>query len=237
MRTPSLVAVLAPLTLAGLLAGCPMSSTWTSPRTIPEGTMSHTIGVETIALVDRTEGDVDGDGEITKWFEKQGVDVAPMVFPAYVLRIGLGSRFDIGLKGSTAGSLQADFKFQLIKTPAFDMALDPSIQLSLINTASLPVMFGLNFGEDLSLYLGPRATWILRAQSNLWMENGLAVGGTVGFRISASESLTLYPEVGWLRGLSKDVNGHLVTVGIGFSFGSGQPEYGPGSIEYIEGNP
>lgn len=223
------------LSLFGL-AGCPMTSTWTSPRTTPDGTVSHTIGVETMGIVDKEAQDLNADGDTADAFEDSGTVFAPFVFPAYIFRIGLGDRFDLGLKGSTAGTLQADFKFQIIKTPAFDLALDPSVQLSLINYASLPVLFGINLGESFSIYLGPRATWVfVFTKGETTVASGFAVGGTVGFRISPSRSFSLYPEITWFRSLDADANGSLATVGIGFSFGSGQPDYGPGSIEYVEG--
>jgi len=220
----------------GFLAGCPMTSTWTSPRTTPVGTSSHTIGVETLGILGKDAQDLNADGDTADAFEGEGTVIAPFIFPAYIFRIGLGERFDLGLKGSTGGTLQADFKVQFIKTPAFDLAIDPAIQLSLINYASLPLMFAINTGEAFSFYFGPRASfvWVFTGDDTT-VAGGLAVGGTVGFRIAPSHSFTLYPEVTWFKSLNKDANGSLATIGIGFSFGNGQPDYGPGSIEYVEG--
>lgn len=224
------------LSLSVFSAGCPMTSTWTTARTTPPGTSTHTIGIETLAIVDKEARDLNGDEDTADAFEDEGTVFAPFVFPAYIFRIGLTDRFDLGLKGSTAGTLQADFKWQIVKTPAFDLALDPAVQLSLINYVSLPVVFAINTGESFSIYLGPRATWVfVFTDDETTTAGGFAVGGTVGFRISPSRSFSLYPEITWFRSLDPDANGSLATVGIGFSFGSGQPEYGPGSIEYVEG--
>jgi len=219
---------------SGLLAGCPMSSTWTPPRTIPVGTTSHTIGVETIAFVGRDATDLNEDGDTADAFEDDGTVVAPFVFPAYIFRIGIADRFDIGLKGSTGGAFQADFKLQFVKTPAFDLAIDPAVQLSVINYVSLPVLFGFNAGEGFSFYLGPRATWIFIFADDATVADGFAVGGTIGFRIAPSNRFAIYPEIAWLRSLAEGANGHMATVGLGFSFGAGQPDYGPGSIEYVQ---
>lgn len=227
--------VLALLSLSSL-AGCPMPSMWTTPRTIPQGMSTHTIGVETLAFVGREEADLNEDGDTADAFEDSGVVVAPFVFPAYIFRMGLGDTFDLGLKGSTGGAFIADFKWQLIKTPAFDMALDPSVQVSIINYVALPLMMALNMGEPFSIYFGPRATWVfILGADDSTVAGGIAVGGTLGFRIAAGNHFTIYPEVNWLRSLAADSNGHMATIGLGFSFGTGQPDYGPGSIAYEEG--
>jgi hypothetical protein len=220
------------------LAGCPVSSTWTTPRTIPEGTNLHTIGVDSFALVGR-EGSAPSEGDEVLWYSGSGTHVAPMVFPAYLFRIGLASRMDLGLKASTAGAIQADFKWQLVKTPAFDLALDPSIELSFVDYVSLPVLFGLNAGEGLTITLGPRATWLfvpLGAEdaTDQIFAGGLTVGGSLGFRIQLGPRLAVYPEMTWLHALKDQESGELVTLGLGFSFGSGHPDYGPGSIEYVQ---
>ena len=240
MNERQVLARLAFVVLAlAVLAGCPVSSTWTTPRTIPQGTSLHTVGVDTFFAVAR-EGGAPAEGDEVLWYSGPGTHVAPFVFPAYLFRIGLGDRFDLGLKGSTAGAFQVDFKWQLIKTPAFDMAIDPAIELSFIDYATLPLLFGINAGESFTVYGGPRATWMFipvgeTDTGDQIYSGGLSVGGSLGFRIQAGDRFAIYPEMTWLRGLQKDANGHLVTLGLGFSFGTGHPDYGPGSIEYVEG--
>lgn len=224
--------------LGAVVAGCPVSSTWTTARTIPDGTMLHTIGVDAFALVGR-EGTEPAEGDEPLWYSGSGTHVAPLVFPAYLLRIGLGSRMDVGLKGSTAGAVQADFKWQIIKTPAFDLALDPAVELSFIDYVSLPVLFGINAGEALTITLGPRVTWLFvpvgadEATDQIF-PGGVTVGGSVGVRIQAGPRFAIYPEMTWLHALKDRESGELVTLGLGFSFGAGHPDYGPGSIEYVQ---
>jgi hypothetical protein len=220
-----------------VLAGCPVSSTWTTARTIPEGTSLHTIGVDAFAIVDR-HGVAPSDGDDVVWYSGSGTFLAPLVFPAYLFRLGLGPRMDLGLKGSTAGAFQADFKLQLVKTPAFDLAIDPSVQISFIDYVSFPVLLGLNAGESFTVTFGPRVTWMFIPlgddEGDQIYESGITVGGSVCFRIQAAPRFAIYPELTWLRGIGEDANGHLVTLGLGFSFGAGHPDYGWGSIEYVQ---
>jgi hypothetical protein len=99
------------LGLLGLVcSGCPSPNTFTVPRTVPVGRVQHTIAVEAIGVAG-------GDDAV----------YLP-VPPSYTARIGAADRFDVGIHLSHMSSLGLDLKWNPVRTPGFDLAIDPGAQ-------------------------------------------------------------------------------------------------------------
>src|SRR5688572_23799881 len=182
------------LPVAFLLGGCPASQTWTTPRTIPAGRVQHTAGVEFAGLL----ADDCAAGE-TGCVNVGGF--VPIPFPAYVLRIGAADMLDIGIKASSTGTFGVDFKIQVVRTDFFDLALDPGVTFPWIFSfgyLNLPIMFGLNFSDSLTLVLYPKGTYALLfadydADEEVATVDGLFVGGGAALQVRISDRFALTP--------------------------------------------
>ena len=210
-----------------LLAGCPASQTWTTPRTIPAGRIQHTAGVEFAGLIaaDECEGDAtDGCVNVAGFI--------PIPFPAYVLRIGAADMLDIGIKASSTGTFGADFKIQLVRSDFFDLAIDPGVTFPWIFSfgyLNLPIMFGLNFGESMTLVLYPKGTYALLfadydADEEVATVDGLFIGGGAALQLRISDGFAITPGFEWQTLVTDTEDGSvsLIVFGIGFSFGAMQ---------------
>jgi len=208
--------------IAILLAGCPTPSSWTTPRTLPEGESTHTIGLEWFTFKGARE-DLNGDGDTRDAFES-GTYTLPFVFPAYVFRTGLADIMDLGVKASLAGDAVVDFKLQAVRSEFFDLAFDPSLQIGFVSYAALPVLFGINAGEFFQVTLSPRLTYGYAVDDDTTDPiDGVFYGGSVGLRIAPTDRLAILPEINILERF--DTEGAIITAGLGISFGRGQPDY------------
>lgn len=86
------------LTAAALaLTGCPSMNTYTTARTIPQGTIQHMVALEGLG------------GSV------RGVTAVVPTLPTYQLRYGLTDRIDIAGRISNLTSVGADVKFNLLR--------------------------------------------------------------------------------------------------------------------------
>lgn len=214
--------------LTAALSGCPSPSLYTTPRTIPTGTFQHTIAAEGIGVI----------GSSTA--------VLPTL-PTYQLRIGVHDQLDIGVRVANMTGLGADVKWNFLRTPGFDLAIDPGFQLYLwgassrstsssgsispstdsfiIGYAHLPLLIGFNFNEAITLLLTPGFSWGFGSVSSSGGTTGFASGPLVRLGVGANFRLTqnfaLQPEVTFLKPFDNfSDSGVFMTFGLGFQFGS-----------------
>jgi len=228
-----------------LVAGCPMPASFTTPRTIPQGKVAHAIGVEWVALDamdERTDRNYDGDtrdqGEV-----RNAHSVFPFAFPAYVYRLGLSDSMDVGVKGSALPAAVVDLKVQLLRSDLVDVAMDPSVEVTLAEYLSLPVIVGLNLDPRFIVFAGPRFTYgfLLRptdgrgpsdlgpgGTSPASTVTGGLVGGGAGFRLALG-GVCVVPEIHWQRGVFGNRGVEVTNAAIGLVFGDGQPDCGGGT--------
>ncbi len=222
---------------AALLAGCPASMNWTTARTLPRGTVQHTIGVEEIGIIVDHDTRAGCTVTATDACTYSGVGFLGIPFPAYQVRFGLADWGDLGLKVSATGLMSTDFKIQFLRSDALDLAVDPGIAWGYFVTyLQLPFLASLNLGQMATLTLGPRVTYMLTTASidtDSYYADGLLVGGMINFQIRPTPTFAITPGVDLQRlirvnGTSGDSGFWFVSFGIGFSFGGGA-DYGLGT--------
>lgn len=200
---------------------CPNPNTFTTPRTVPAGKVQHTVSMEVVGGFDEDDS------------------VLLPTLPSYTARIGLADQLELGLHFSHLSSIGADFKWNPVRTDGFDLAIDPGAQIFYILGDSslaiyylhLPLLLGLNVGENVSLVLTPGVSMIgvsgnidasddnvYGASDSAW----LARGG-FGVDIRSSEKFSVQPEVTLLKSFESG-GGVVFLGGVGFKFGA-QPEY------------
>ena len=211
------------LTLGLVCTACPNPNTFTTPRTVAPGQVQHTVSIEAI-------GGFDDEDSI----------VLPAL-PSYTARIGLADRLELGVHLSHLSSLGADFKWNPVRSEAFDLAIDPGAQAFyivgdnslVIYYLHLPLLLGFNLSKNASLVLTPGVSMIgvggsfeddhddnvlYGASDTAWLGRlGL------GFDIRASKKFSVQPEVTFLKSFESE-SGVLFLAGVGFKFGA-QPEY------------
>lgn len=211
--------------LAALVSGCPSPNIYGTPRTIPAGTIQHTVALEGIG-----------------GFTPRASAYAPTL-PTYQIQYGLSDRISFGGRISNLTSLGADLKINFVRG-AVDLAVDPSFQAFYIAGGSssttgsvgiaylnLPLLVGFNFGRSFTLLLTPGiagalaftgTTSSVSGDSATYTGSGFLLRMGVGFNFRLSESIALHPEVTTLW--NPDTEGFILSTGIGLSFGS-QPDY------------
>ena len=224
------IAFLAPLVVVSL--GCPNPNTYTTPRTVGSGNFSHSIAAEgwgfSVPSTDSTGTTTTVTGTIP-------------TFPTYTLRIGIGDRAEIGARIANMSSLGMDFKFNFIRSPLFDLAIDPAAQVFAIGTTDstgdsasvrvvylhAPVLLGINLARSFSLVLSPGVTYGIvsgTVSTTDGQDSASATTGAlgrfgVGFNIRVSDGFALHPEVTFLRTFKSEAT-MMYMVGIGFNFGT-----------------
>jgi hypothetical protein len=223
--------------IAALLCGCPNANMYTTPRTTPNGHVTHTIAPEVISWSAKTKTTTNSSGQVVTETESITLPTAP----SYHARVGLGDNIDLGIKALNLSSLAADLKINFIKGDSFDMAVAPGVQYFGIfsggNSAHaiyghLPLLLGINLGETLTFVLTPGVTYALftgstsgdSSQSRLATADGLMGRFGVGLNIRLSKGFAIHPEVSAMR-MFKDTENLFITAGIGFQFGK-LPFYG-----------
>jgi hypothetical protein len=225
------VAFLSSLTWVCL--GCPNPQLYSTPRTVGHGNFSHSIAAEGWGFsVPSTDGKTGTTTTLTGTIP---------TFPTYTLRIGLGDKAEIGARIANMSSLGADFKFNFIRSPMFDLAIDPGAQvfsLGSTNTANesasvrvvylhAPVMAGINLARSFSLVLSPGVTYGIVSgtvsttdgQDSASATTGVLGRFGVGFNIRVSPGFAVHPEVTFLRTFKSEAT-MLYMVGVGFNFGT-----------------
>lgn len=209
---------------AGLaLTGCPNPNTYGTPRTTPKGKVSHTIAAEGFGFkFDDPETEA-------------AVSAIVPTFPSYQLRYGITDQLDFGARVANLTSLGGDLKWNFVRSPMFDVAIDPGFQwyqLS-INETSLnvvylhgPVLLGINVAEPVSIVLSPGVTYALASgtvettddREAATTNDGIMGRLGVGFDFRINEGFALHPEVTFMKSF-RDDGMLLYMLGLGINFG------------------
>jgi len=220
---------LAGLALVGALTtGCPSPNTYTTPRTIPRGTVQHTLAVEALGAA--------GSGG--------GAFLPPL--PTYQLRVGIADQVDIGFRLSALSTIGGDVKINLLRSSGFDLSLDPGIQGAYVvgftrdDSGSLgivyfnlPVLLGFNLSRNFTLLASPGILYTvftggsassLSGDRSSVSASGIAGRLGVGFAARVNNSFAIQPELTVLFPLEGESSGAIFSLGLGFQFGS-QPDH------------
>jgi hypothetical protein len=217
--------------LATFCLGCPNPNTYTTPRTVGSGRISHSIAAEAWGF--SVPGTNANGGATTL------TGTLP-TFPTYTLRVGIGDYAEIGARLANASSLGADFKLNFVRTPFLDVAIDPAGQIFQMTETSngasssvsimylhAPLLVGLNLSRNFSLVLAPGVTYGF-ASANVISGSGQdQASGTTGamgrmgfgFDIRMSPNFAMHPEITFLRTFESSAT-TLYILGIGFNFGA-----------------
>ena len=211
------------LALVGALTtGCPSPSIYGTARTIPRGTVQHTLAAEVIGA---------------------GVSGSTVVFPTaptYQLRIGVADNVDLGLRLGNLTMPGMDVKINLLRG-AFDLALDPGIQGMFIATSdegagfmylNLPAVLGFNLSRNFSLIATPGFAYAVAfgtTRSSTSSTSATTYNGSgfiprlgIGANIRISNAFALQPEFTGYYNI--DNSAVIFTFGLGFLFGA-QPDF------------
>jgi hypothetical protein len=210
--------------VAAVTTGCPSPSIYGTARTIPRGTVQHTLAAEVIGA---------------------GVSGHTLVFPTaptYQLRIGVADNVDLGLRLGNLTMPGVDAKINLLRG-AFDLAIDPGIQGMFIATSdegvgfmyiNLPVVLGFNLSRNFSLIATPGAAYAVAFGSSSRSSSGSSTSATtyngsgfiprlgLGANIRISNTFAIQPEFTGYYNI--DNSAVIFTAGLGFIFGS-QPDF------------
>jgi hypothetical protein len=245
VRAPGALKAVVVVGMGAVLLGCPNPQTYGTPRTTPAGKIAHTVALEGIhasstTTVPATPATPASPG--TPATEKTSSLTLPML-PTYQLRAGLADRVDLGVRITNMSALGADVKWNFYKSPGFDLAVAPNVQMNYFsaNGASifilyghLPILAGINFGES--------ATLVLAGGLSVAYGSGTATGdeatrsvsggnagarGGIGLNVRVSKKFALHPEITGIKFFG-DTSNLMVVFGLGFNFGQ-LPSYASGS--------
>jgi hypothetical protein len=211
------------LALVGALTtGCPSPSIYGTARTIPQGTIQHTLAAEVIGA---------------------GVSGHTVVFPTaptYQLRIGVADNVDLGLRLGNLTMPGLDVKINLLRG-AFDLAIDPGIQGMFIATSdegvgfmylNLPAVLGFNLSRNFSLIATPGFAYAVAfgsttsstssTSATTYNGSGFIPRLGLGANIRVSNTFALQPE--FTGYYNVDNSAVIFTFGLGFLFGA-QPDF------------
>lgn len=212
------------LALVGALTtGCPSPSIYGTARTIPRGTIQHTLAAEVIGA---------------------GVSGSTVVFPTaptYQLRIGVADNVDLGLRLGNLTMPGMDAKINLLRG-AFDLAIDPGIQGMFIATSddgvgfmylNLPAVLGFNLSRNFSLIATPGFAYAVAFGSSRTSSSSSTSATTyngsgfiprlgLGANIRVSTTFAIQPE--FTGYYNVDNSAVIFTFGLGFLFGA-QPDF------------
>jgi hypothetical protein len=221
--------------LATFCLGCPNPNTYTTPRTIGSGRVSHSVAAEAWGF--SVPGTSSNGGATT-------VTGTLPTFPTYTLRIGVGDFAEIGARLANASSLGADIKVNFLRSAFLDLAIDPSGQVFQFSESSggttssvsvfylhVPLLVGLNLSRSLTLVLAPGFTYGFAStavSSSGGQDQASGTTGALGrlgfgLDIRMSPGFALHPEITFLRTLESEAT-TLYILGIGFNFGA-MPNY------------
>lgn len=211
------------------LAGCASPNLYSTPRTTPEGKLSHTVAVEAYGGT-YTYVDMNGD-------ERTGTVFLPTL-PTYQLRYGAADDIDIGLRVANMTSLAADVKFNPVRSEMFDLAIDPGVQWIHIGGdpvsfdtiyLSAPILLGVNLSEAVTLVASPGAMYAvvlgdITGKGDLLATHGAFARLGVGLNLRAGSSFAIHPEVTVMRAFTSAAP-LIYSFGLGFNFGR-LPKFG-----------
>jgi hypothetical protein len=205
--------------------GCPNPNTFTVPRTVPAGRVQHTISVEAIGVAG-------------------GDDAAYLPAPpSYTARIGAADRIDVGIHISHMSSLGLDLKWNPVRTPGFDLAIDPGAQGFYIAGGGesvfiwylhAPLLLGINPSTTTTILFTPGISVIgASAESDSTFSGSSSASDSallarigVGANFHSSKKFAVQPEVTFLVPVGTEGDGGVIFLaGVGFNIGA-QPDYG-----------
>lgn len=221
----------------GLAAtACPNPNTYGTPRTTPPGKVAHTIAAEAVGFrLTRRAQYVSED-------EPRDVSGTLPVLPTYMLRVGILDRLDFGFRAANFMSLGIDLKGHLLKTPTFDLAVDPMVQWAALGVDTthfhLPLLLGINASEAFSIVVTPG---LMYGISNLNTDEdlpeiqqmmgttGLSWRAGIGFNARVSPKFAIHPELTVMRAMNPPSDSEFENVtqfvfGVGFNLGK-LPDY------------
>jgi hypothetical protein len=203
--TQALFAVLA----CALLTGCPSFATLKTARALDPGQFQMTGATEVLgqtATANKTDPGLGG--------------VRPSIIVAG--RYGVAQGFDVGFRLEVVAGLSADTTIQLLRGGPVDISLGPGAgyfqapgpfaygprpievlatePLYTVWSATLPLLFGFNFGEGNQVVLAPRVTTYFVQSGDgggQWRQGGIEtfLGGSAGISFKLSHSLRVMPEI------------------------------------------
>jgi len=201
------------LALALGACGCAAPNLYTTPRATPVGKFTSVVAPQ---LVRRPE-------------------TREQAF-SFLLgaRLGLARQLDAGLRTNLA-SVSADIKWNAVRSQHFDLALDGGVQL-LPETlyVDLPLLFGFNLSEDISLLgstgitlgNGEQPSMSSRETFDDNLRNHPPAGrvlfrGGLGAQFRVAPRFAVVPEFTYLGPINggRDGTSEFITVGLGFCFG------------------
>ena len=213
------------LALVGALTmGCPSPSIYGTARTIPRGTIQHTLAVEMIGAAG------------------SGYSAAIPNLPTYQLRLGLADNVDLGIRLSNLSLPGVDVKINFVRG-AFDLSIVPGVQAIYaaigdrgggILYANLPLVLGFNLSRSFSLIATPgiaygsafdqrsRTSSGSSTSYSTYSGSGVIPRLGAGANIRINNTFALQPEFTAYYNVDNSVA--IFTFGLGFLFGA-QPDF------------
>lgn len=208
-------------------AGCASPNIYGTARTVPKGTVSHTIAAEGIGAVVQEKDEATG--------ETAGASGFLPAFPAYQARFGLNDEMDLGARFASLGTLGLDFKYNFLRSPALDLAIDPGLQGFLVKGGDsafglgylyLPLLVDVNLSKHASLVFTP-GVMVASAFGAVDLDSKFSATGVMlragaGVNLRISERFALQPEVTVIKPFSEgeSFTSILYCAGVGFNFGA-----------------
>ena len=224
------------LAVALACTGCPSFSTLQTPRTVPEGEI-------------RFAGLAGGAGALS---DERGPGPRAAQFELSA-RYGLSERVDVGVKLYALG-IEAGVKWLILRGP-LDIAIAPAVSYASFDDqmgtsfnafyAHLPLLFGWNISDRVTLSFGPKLLvgYQFRSgdvvRSDLLLIEGLLVGMYVSVPIRIGRAFWIAPE---LNAYANVTNGDVgkVTIyegGLAFMFGGPEPAPPPEPVDELDTDP
>ena len=232
MTRPRLASLMgAPVALL-TVTGCPNPNTYGTPRTLAPGKVQMVASLEGVGISSSSYATTQNGATV----QNGGASFYSPTAPSVGVRVGVSDDVDLGFRLSELSSLEADVKYNFLKSKTFDMAINPGVQgayLSVDQTSlgliylNLPLLLGINFSHSTTLVLTPGFTYLV-ATGSVNNSNGTSSFATgsaplarmgVGFNFRISSQFGLQPEVTVLKGFN-DANATIWNFGLGFLIGT-----------------
>lgn len=217
--------------------GCANPNTYATPRSLPQGAATFVVAPEVSAFGGERRGSSD--------FGR----VVP-VPPTVGIRYGLSDEVDLGARLVNLTAPSADVKWNFLRSPAFDAAVAPGLQLYVVpgvgesdvseNVSEdmpvvivhAPVLLGFNVAPAVSIIPSVGLSYAFAkappaAASDIELSQVLTGPfGRLGLALDLrlGERFALHPELTVLRGFAESEGFLVMTGGLGLVFG-GLPEY------------
>lgn len=214
-----------------MISGCASPNLYSTPRTTPEGDVSHALALE-------------GFGGSHTYRDMHGIERTATVFvptlPTYQLRYGVSDDIDVGVRLANMTSLATDLKLNPVRSRRFDLAIAPGAQWISVSANDVsvhtfyfhaPLLLGLNVSEEVSLVASPGATYALvtgalSGKGDVRASDGVFARFGLGINVRAGRAFAIHPEVTVMRAFTAE-SPLIYAFGLGFQFGR-LPIFGEG---------